>query len=450
MDRIMISGVSSGCGKTTVVCAVLQALVNRGLKTGAFKCGPDYIDPMFHSRIIGAKSANLDLHFFSENTLRFLLAKNAAGCDVSVIEGAMGFYDGAGLTTWKTSAYELALVTKTPVVLVVNARGAALSVLAVIEGFLRFRPESGIRGVILNQCTAMTYASLSAAIEERFGIRCFGFLPRLDECVLESRHLGLVTAGEIRDLREKMQTLAAQAEKTLDIDALLALAHEAEPLDYTPAVLPKKEKIRLAVARDNAFCFYYYEDSLDAVREMGGELVPFSPITDGALPENIDGLYLGGGYPELYAKELGENASMRASVRAALERGVPCIAECGGFMYLTEAIGDEPMAGFLPGTCFDTGKLTRFGYVTLRAKKDNLLCRAGGEIAAHEFHHWDCTCPGDAFAAEKPTGRRWECAVASDTLYAGYPHFHFYSNLEFLYSFYDACIKEKHRHDGKY
>ena len=444
MDRIMISGVSSGCGKTTVVCAVLQALVNRGLKTGAFKCGPDYIDPMFHSRIIGAKSANLDLHFFSENTLRFLLAKNAAGCDVSVIEGAMGFYDGAGLTTWKTSAYELALVTKTPVVLVVNARGAALSVLAVIEGFLRFRPESGIRGVILNQCTAMTYASLSAAIEERFGIRCFGFLPRLDECVLESRHLGLVTAGEIRDLREKMHALAAQ-----DIDALLALAHEAEPLDYTPAVLPKKEKIRLAVARDNAFCFYY-EDSLDAVREMGGELVPFSPITDGALPENIDGLYLGGGYPELYAKELGENASMRASVRAALERGVPCIAECGGFMYLTEAIGDDPMAGFLPGTCFDTGKLTRFGYVTLRAKKDNLLCRAGGEIAAHEFHHWDCTCPGDAFAAEKPTGRCWECAVASDTLYAGYPHFHFYSNLEFLYSFYDACIKEKHRHDRKY
>ena len=449
MDRIMISGVSSGCGKTTVVCAVLQALVNRGLKTGAFKCGPDYIDPMFHSRIIGAKSANLDLHFFSENTLRYLLTKNGEGCDMSVIEGAMGYYDGAGLTSWKTSAHEIALVTETPVVLVVNARGAALSVLAVIEGFLRFRPESGIRGVILNQCTAMTYASLSAAIEERFGIRCFGFLPRLDECVLESRHLGLVTAGEIRDLREKMQTLAAQAEKTLDIDALLALAHEAEPLDYTPAVLPKKEKIRLAVARDNAFCFYY-EDSLDAVREMGGELVPFSPITDGALPENIDGLYLGGGYPELYAKELGENASMRASVRAALERDVPCIAECGGFMYLTEAIGDEPMAGFLPGTCFDTGKLTRFGYVTLRAKKDNLLCRAGGEIAAHEFHHWDCTCPGDAFAAEKPTGRRWECAVASDTLYAGYPHFHFYSNLEFLYSFYDACIKEKHRHDGKY
>lgn len=449
MDRIMISGVSSGCGKTTVVCAVLQALVNRGLKTGAFKCGPDYIDPMFHSRIIGAKSANLDLHFFSENTLRYLLTKNGEGCDMSVIEGAMGYYDGAGLTSWKTSAHEIARLTETPVVLVVNARGAALSVLAVIEGFLHFRPESGIRGVILNQCTAMTYASLSAAIEERFGIRCFGFLPKLDECAIESRHLGLVTAAEIEGLREKMQTLAAQAEKTLDIDSLLALGREAPPLRYAPIVLPRKEKIRLAVARDKAFCFYY-EDSLDAVREMGGEIVPFSPLGESALPEEIDGLYLGGGYPELYAKKLSENASMRASVRAAIEKGIPCIAECGGFMYLTEAIGDAPMAGALPGTCFDTGKLTRFGYVTLRAKSDNLLCRAGGEIAAHEFHHWDCTFPGDAFTAEKPTGRRWECAVSSGALYAGYPHFHFYSNPEFLYSFYDACIKEKHRHDRKY
>ena len=376
-----------------------------------------------------------------------LVSRVSADADCAVFEGAMGFYDGAGLTTWKTSAYELALVTKTPVVLVVNARGAALSVLAVIEGFLRFRPESGIRGVILNQCTAMTYASLSAAIEERFGIRCFGFLPRLDECVLKSRHLGLVTAGEIRDLREKMQTLAAQAEKTLGIDALLALAHEAEPLDYTPAVLPKKEKIRLAVARDNAFCFYY-EDSLDAVREMGGELVPFSPITDGALPENIDGLYLGGGYPELYAKELGENASMRASVRAALERGVPCIAECGGFMYLTEAIGGCPMAGVLPGSSFDTGKLTRFGYVTLTASKDNLLCRAGQSIPAHEFHHWDAEQPGSDFTAEKPSGRRWTCAVATDTLYAGFPHFHFYANPTFAVRFLDACRKESFRHAG--
>ena len=353
MDRILISGVSSGCGKTTVVCAVLQALVNRGLKTGAFKCGPDYIDPMFHSRIIGAKSANLDLHFFSENTLRYLLAKNGAGCDVSVIEGAMGYYDGAGLTSWKTSAYEIALVTETPVVLVVNARGAALSVLAVIEGFLRFQPESGIRGVILNQCTAMTYASLSAAIEERFGIRCLGFLPKLDECAIESRHLGLVTAAEIEGLREKMQTLAAQAEKTLDIDSLLALGREAPPLRCAPIVLPRREKIRLAVARDKAFCFYY-EDSLDAVREMGGEIVPFSPLSESALPENIDGLYLGGEVhcfmsdPDV-AAEAKERGVTRAIV--SMEKAAQLPGQC------IFAIGNAPTALIALHGLIEAGKL---------------------------------------------------------------------------------------------
>ena len=442
MDRIMISGVSSGCGKTTVVCAVLQALVNRGLKTGAFKCGPDYIDPMFHSRIIGAKSANLDLHFFSENTLRFLLAKNAAGCDVSVIEGAMGFYDGAGLTTWKTSAYELALVTKTPVVLVVNARGAALSVLAVIEGFLRFRPESGIRGVILNQCTAMTYASLSAAIEERFGIRCFGFLPRLDECVLESRHLGLITADEVTDLQEKLRKLAAEAEKTLDFAALLEIARNAPPLDFTPPVLPEAgAPVRIGVARDRAFCFYY-EDSLDLLRQLGAELVPFSPLADEKLPDGVQGLYLGGGYPELYAARLEENHTLRRQIREAVHTGMPCIAECGGFMYLTQAIAGRAMVGALPGECFDTGKLTRFGYITATAREDNLLCRAGEQVPMHEFHHWDTPQPGDAFGAEKPSGKQWRCAYATDTLYAGFPHFHFYAKPVMAQRFLAACRKE--------
>ena len=449
MMQFLVAAPCSGSGKTTLTCALLAALKRRGADPCAFKSGPDYIDPMFHRAVLGVESHNLDLFFSAPDTVRALYAQGAAGHGAAVCEGAMGFYDGLGGVTDTASAWHLADTLGLPVLLVVPAKGASLTLAAQINGLKTFRTPSRIVGVLLNDCTSALYKMLKPMLERETGLPVLGHLPRLPEASIESRHLGLVTAGEIRDLREKMQTLAAQAEKTLDIDALLALAHEAEPLDYTPAVLPKKEKIRLAVARDNAFCFYY-EDSLDAVREMGGELVPFSPITDGALPENIDGLYLGGGYPELYAKELGENASMRASVRAALERGVPCIAECGGFMYLTEAIGDEPMAGFLPGTCFDTGKLTRFGYVTLRAKKDNLLCRAGGEIAAHEFHHWDCTCPGDAFAAEKPTGRRWECAAASDTLYAGYPHFHFYSNLEFLYSFYDACIKEKHRHDGKH
>lgn len=437
--RVLLAGVSSGCGKTTAMCAILQALVNRKLRVGAFKCGPDYIDPMFHSRIIGAKSGNLDLHFFSENTARFLLAKNAADRDVSIIEGAMGYYDGLGLTSTQASSYAVARATASPAVLVVNAKGASLSVLAMIQGFLQFRPDANIRAVLLNQCTPMAYGALSRAIEAQLGVRCLGYLPKMENVTLESRHLGLVTADEVAHLREKMQLLAAQAEKSIDLDGLLALADTAPALEYTPVPLPQREEIRVAIARDRAFCFYY-EDSLDAIREMGGQIVPFSPLTDDALPENIQGLYLGGGYPELYAQRLEENSSMRESVRAALTGGLPCIAECGGFMYLTERIGEREMVGFLPGSCFDTGHLTRFGYVTLQAKQDNLLCAAGETIPAHEFHHWDCTAPGSAFTAAKSTGRQWDCAVAGSTLYAGFPHFHFYGNPDFLNNFYSACI----------
>lgn len=446
IPRILLAGTNSGCGKTTVTCAVLQALVNRGMKVGAFKCGPDYIDPMFHSRIIGAKSANLDLHFFRENTLRYLLAKNAETQDVSIIEGVMGYYDGMGLTTTRASSYEVAKVTDSPVVLVVSAKGASLSVLATIQGFLSLYPDNNIKGVILNQCSEMTYGALAKVIEERLGIRAFGYLPKMADCALESRHLGLVTAAEVENLREKLQLMAQQAEKTIDLDGLLALSEEAEAVAYEPVELPRQEIIRIAVAKDNAFCFYY-EDSLEAMTEMGAELIEFSPLNDEILPENIHGLYLGGGYPELYADKLSENHSMLASIRGALEKGLPCIAECGGFMYLTEAIGEFPMVGYLSGNCFDTGKLTRFGYVTLRAKEDNMLCKAGEEIPGHEFHHWDCTQPGNCFTATKSTGKSWDCAVATDTFYAGYPHFHFYANLSFVKGFYDTCLKEKHRHD---
>lgn len=446
--RILIAGTNSGSGKTTVVCALLQTLVNRKLNVGAFKCGPDYIDPMFHSRIIGAKSGNLDLFFFDENTVNYLLARNSADCDVSVIEGVMGYYDGVGLSGTAASSYELAKVTDSPVVLVVNTKGATLSVLATIHGFFSFCPDSGIRGVILNQCSPAAYEALAKAILERFEgkVQPLGYLPKMTDCVLKSRHLGLVTAAEITGLKEKMSLLAQQAEKTIDIDRLLHLAEGTKDISYKPIELPRYEtQVRIAVAKDKAFCFYY-EDSLQVLRDMGAELVEFSPLTDGTLPEDIHGIYLGGGYPELYAAQLSENVSMRKSVRMALERKVPCIAECGGFMYLTQCIAGEPMVGFLPGECFDIGKLTRFGYVTLKAKSDNLLCKAGEEIRGHEFHHWDVTEPGGGFTAAKSNGRSWDCVVSSDSLYAGYPHFHFHSNPAFAKSFYEACLKERETH----
>lgn len=448
IPRIVIAGTNSGCGKTTVTCALLQALVNRGMQVAAFKCGPDYIDPMFHSRIIGAKSANLDLFFFGDNTLKYLLIKNSANCDISIIEGVMGYYDGMGLTTTKGSTYEIAKATKAPVVLVVNAKGASLSILATIKGFLSLYPDNRICGVILNQCSAMSYPALAQAIREQFGgqIQPLGYLPKIQDCVLESRHLGLITAAEVENLKEKLNTMAEQAEKTIDIHGLLTLARKTTALQCERVEFPKLESVRIAVAKDNAFCFYY-EDSLQALRELGAELVEFSPLHDKALPENIHGLYLGGGYPELYARQLSQNKTMRESIRKALEEKLPCIAECGGFMYLTEAIAGYPMVNYLPGTCFDNGKLTRFGYITLKAKEDNMLCKAGEKIPAHEFHHWDCTQPGSSFTAEKANGRKWDCAVTSDTLYAGFPHFHFYANPDFALNFYQTCIKEKHRHD---
>lgn len=450
IPRIVLAGTNSGCGKTTVACAILQALVNRELNVGAFKCGPDYIDPMFHSRIIGAECTNLDLFFFDENTLKYLLAKNGAGRDISVIEGVMGFYDGMGLTTTAASTYEVSLFTESPTVLVVAAKGASLSVMAVIQGFLDFCPNNLIKGVILNQCTASTYSVLAKEIESRFAgrVQPLGFLPTMRECSLESRHLGLITAAEVQGLHEKLNMLASQAERTIDIDGLLALAASAAPVYCEEVNLPKqRETVRIAVARDNAFCFYY-EDSLDALREMGVELVPFSPLSDSELPQDIQGMYLGGGYPELYAQRLSENAPMRASVKAALERGVPCIAECGGFMYLTESIASYPMVGFIPGKSFDTGKLTRFGYISLKAGHDTLLCTAGGEIRGHEFHHWDSENTGGSFTAVKASGKSWKCVHATETLYAGYPHFHFYSNPDFAVSFYNACLKEKHKNDN--
>ena len=442
VPRLVLAGTNSGCGKTTVTCAVLQSLVRRGLRVGAAKCGPDYIDPMFHSRVIGAKSSNLDPFFFDRDTIRYLLSHNGEGCDVTVIEGVMGYYDGLGLTSTRASTYEAARETESPVVLVVNARGAALSVVAAVQGFLDFAPDNNVQGVILNGCSAMSYGALARELESRLGVRACGYLPRLPECALESRHLGLVTADEVADLREKLRQLAEAAEKTLELDALLEIAHNAPVLDFTPPVSPEKgAPVRIGVARDRAFCFYY-EDSLDLLRQLGAELVSFSPLTDERLPNGIQGLYLGGGYPELYAAQLEENHALRRQIRDAVHTGMPCIAECGGFMYLTQAIAGRAMVGALPGDCFDTGKLTRFGYITATAREDNLLCRAGEQVPMHEFHHWDTPQPGDAFGAEKPSGKQWRCAYATDTLYAGFPHFHFYAKPVMAQRFLAACRKE--------
>ncbi len=453
--RLLIAGTNSGCGKTTVTCAILQALVDGGVSVAAAKCGPDYIDPMFHREIIGAKSSNLDPFFFDDDTLRFLLAQNGAGKDVTVIEGVMGYYDGIGLDSSRASTFEVAQRTESPVVLVLNAKGAGLSALAVLDGFLHFAPENRIRGVILNGCTAMSYPTLARAIEERFSVRACGFLPQMPDCSLESRHLGLITAAEVDDLKEKMQRLAAKARETIDLDALLQIAKSAPPLTFTPPDIPVAgEHVRIGVARDRAFCFYY-EDSLELLRRLGAELVPFSPLSDERLPEDLHGLYLGGGYPELYADTLSQNRTLMAQIKASLQNGLPCIAECGGFQYLCEQLEGAdsksyPMVGFLPGSSFRTPSLRRFGYVRLTAQKDNLLCKKGEGFAAHEFHYWDSQHCGNGCIAQKPYRRSsWECVVCDENFWAGYPHLYFYANVQMAKNFLNRCNRFHTQKEGK-
>ena len=438
-SRLLVAGTGSGCGKTTAVCAILQALKNRGEDVAAFKCGPDYIDPMFHSEIIGTESANIDLFFAGEDLARRLFVKHARA--LNVIEGVMGYYDGLSMTSDEASSWHVARALDCPALLVVNGQGMALSAAAVVKGYMALRPESRVAGVLLNRVSPMVYPQMKEAVEAECGARVYGYLPAMPEIALESRHLGLVTAREVEDLREKLQRLAEQAEKSVDLDGLISLMRAQAPLEAGALSEERLGDATIAVARDRAFCFYY-RDNLELLEALGAKLVFFSPLGDAALPP-CDGLYLGGGYPELYAEALGANESMRASVRAAVAGGLPTVAECGGFMYLTEAIAGAPMAGVLPGDCGNRGRLVRFGYATLRAASDSLLFRAGGEIRAHEFHYWDADDPGGALEAVKPSGRSWRCAHVSDTLYAGFPHLYFPSAPEAARRFVRKCLERK-------
>ena len=442
-DRILIAGTGSGCGKTTVTSAVLRALQRRGVPLRAFKCGPDYIDPMFHTAVLGIPSRNLDLFFEDGTGVRGQLARALPPGAVGVMEGVMGFYEGISGTTDTASAAHLARVAGTPAVLVARPKGQSLSLAAVLKGFREFAPNTAA-GVILNGVSHGMYP-FYREIAEKSGLKVYGYLPELPEASIPERHLGLVTAQEMERLQEKLDLLAGAAEDGIDLDGLLTLARGASALaDETAPLLPAcKQRLRVAVARDTAFCFYY-EDNLDVLRALGAEIVPFSPLLDAGLPPGIDGLYLGGGYPELHAARLAGNASMREAVRRAVSGGLPTIAECGGFLYLHETLSGAdgipyPMAGVLPGGARLTTQLQNFGYVTLTAQRPSLLADEGQSIRAHEFHYACAPDCGGAFRAEKPNGRAWDCVQATDTLYAGFPHLYFRSNLDFAARFLRAC-----------
>ena len=441
MKRFMIAGTGSGCGKTTVTCAILSALKKRNINATAFKCGPDYIDPMFHRRAIGVESHNLDSFFCDSQTVRGLLTEYSG--EVSVIEGVMGFYDGG-----EGSAFSVSEITETPVVMVMNCRGMSNSIGAVMSGFLNYRKPNNIVGFIFSQLPDKLRPFAEKLCEE-LGTGFYGSMPKSDK-VFESRHLGLVTADEIADISAKLDKLGELAEKNILIDKLLEL--EGNETDST---LPQPKKLNIspviAVARDSAFCFQYAEN-IALLEKTGCTITYFSPLDDAELPK-ADGLILCGGYPELYAERLSANVSMRESVKKAVESGLPTIAECGGFMYLHNEMQTKdgrtfPMAGVINGTVFPTEKLQRFGYITLNTDADSLIGRKGQTIKAHEFHYWDSTSCGDGFTAVKKDGRSWECCHVSPTFYAGFPHLYFYSDTRMAERFAEKCRERRQTWNG--
>ena len=442
---VLIAATKSGSGKTTITCALLQALKERGIRTRAFKCGPDYIDPMFHKQIIGVPSRNLDTFFSGPEQIRELYQMNSKETDdkaeISVIEGVMGLYDGLGGIREEGSAYHLAEVLDIPIVLVLDAHGMGRSMIPLLFGFLKYDKSHLIRGVILNRTTPMFLQTIAPLIEQELKLPVLGCFPKTQKLVMPGRHLGLVMPDEIDDIRRQLHEAAVQLEKTVDIDRILAIADEAGNIDDFSRKTAGKPcaDLRLAVAQDEAFCFYY-EDNLRMLRENGVTIVWFSPIHDETLPQNIDGILLGGGYPELHARALEANEKMRRAIRDSIIAGMPSVAECGGFMYLHDTLVDKTgvsfhMAGVLPAECKDTGKLVRFGYVEIEEKEAGWL-PAGTNIRGHEFHYYDSSDNGMDCVAQKPvTGRNWPCIHSAPEHWWGYPHLYYPSNPEFVYHF---------------
>lgn len=443
INRVLFAGTNSGCGKTTITCGIMQALVDTGLSLSSFKCGPDYIDPMFHSKVIGTRSANLDSYFTQENTLKDLLYETSIGSDISIIEGVMGYYDGIGLTS-KGSAYEISSITQTPVILIIDAKGMSTSLGAMMEGFLHYKENSNIKGVIFNRLPPTLYEKVKKMAQD-IGITPFGYLPARKEFEIESRHLGLVTADELSDTKEKLQLLGQTMKETVDLNGIIKLSESAAELHVSAMKkTTKKSGIKIGVAKDNAFCFYYREN-LELLEALGVELVYFSPLSSKQLPPHMNGLYLGGGYPELYASELSANKGLLEQIKTSILEGMPTIAECGGFMYLHEELEDKwgqihPMAGLISGRSFKTDRLKYFGYVQMTAKQDSLLARQGESIKAHEFHYWDSENRGTAFDIEKAAkDKQWDGIHVTDSFYGGYPHLYFHSNPTLAKRFVDKC-----------
>lgn len=432
---LIVAGTHSGVGKTTVTLALMAALRRRGLTVQPFKVGPDFIDPGHHTAVCGRISRNLDTWMLSDDTVRGLFAKAAAGADVCVIEGVMGLFDGRSAEDPRGSTAHLAKLLDAPVLLVVDASAVAASIAAVVKGFAEFDPEVRVAAVVCNRVAGPRhYTHLEPAIRRHTRVEPAGWLPRRPEWRIPERHLGLVTRADLGEF--DVDELARAFEATVNVDLLQAVGQAFQP-DIPEKSQAGKPDLRVAVARDAAFCFYY-QDNLDLLAAAGAEVIPFSPLSDPELPANVDLVYLGGGYPELHAERLAANTAMRGSLRAYHRQGGAMYAECGGLMYCGRELVDVegrtyPMLDLLPARTVMQKRLAALGYVTWRAGAPTLLGPAGTEVRGHEFHYSRLEPLGPLTLlaglhregeAAKPDG------FCQGGLLAGYAHLHFASNPE--------------------
>lgn len=489
INRFMIAAPKSGSGKTMITCALLQLLKDSGKNVLSYKCGPDYIDPMFHKKVLGVPSKNLDTFFTDEKTTVQLFLDERADGDFAVLEGVMGLYDGLGGIYEQGSSYHLAKVMQTPIILVVDAKGMGKSVLALIAGFLQYDTHHLIKGVLLNRMSKGYYDIIKPLIEKELSVKVVGYFPEQKDIGLSSRHLGLVMPDELSDIKKQLNETADRLKKTIDMDLFIDIAEAADEISDSESADEDKRQtlknaepmriqdqnntVNIAVAMDEAFCFYY-EDNWKLLEKCGAKLQYFSPIHDTKLPEDCDAMLLGGGYPELYAKELSKNVSMLNAIKKAFKAGMPTVAECGGFMYLHTYIrnicddNDEKnnadtqnkadiqndmnkskLVGALDGGCHFKGKLVRFGYIELAEKHSNFL-PLNEKIKAHEFHYYDSTDNGaDCIATKPATGRSYDCVISHDNYWLGFPHLYYPSNPHFAESLVRKAYEYRRNKNGK-
>ena len=449
IPTLVVAGTHSGVGKTTVVCGLLAALRRRGLVVQPFKCGPDYLDPTHHTRAAGRACRNLDSWMLSDEQVVAAFHRACAGADLAIVEGVMGLFDGSDYDGERASAAQIAKLLGAPVLLVLDIAGAARSAAATALGFAQFDPALHIGGFVLNRAGAESHAcGCAGPIMHATGQPMLGWLQKQDALRAPERHLGLVPAGESLADFQRLGLLADTIERQFDLEAILKLAGRSAgcqpapssntsanpqsprfdpvpiPVSSAEARSPRSEFSSpiLAVARDEAFCFYY-PDNLDLLADAGAQIAFFSPARGEAPPPESAGVYLGGGYPELHAEALSRNTAFREALHALHRRGAPIFAECGGFMALTESLIDAtgarwPMAGLVPGTARMTDKLAALGYRHATSLTDNLLVPAGTTLRGHEFHYsvWDAP---DAALARSAWCLRGARADAPEQ-YAGY------------------------------